>query len=112
MQNERKKNHLGTNLRKSDVMQPSSVLPYSKAQKLKGDGEESDMKDGEMLGLVSMLFTDSLKPKLSQALIYYHFTYSSFSLTSSSKIFEVCSDTVQWKLCNLCLNSQYSINMY
>jgi len=31
---------------------------------------ESGMEEGEMLGLVSMLFTDPLKPKLSQALIY------------------------------------------
>lgn len=73
---------------------------------------ESGMEEGEMLGLVSMLFTDPLKPKLSQALIYYHFVYSSFPQTSSIKIFEVCSETVQWKLCNLCLNSQYSISMY
>lgn len=50
---------------------------------------ESGMEEGEMLGLVSMLFTDPLKPKLSQALIYYHFVYSSFPQTSSIKIFEV-----------------------
>jgi len=39
VQNEEKKITWGIHPRKSDVMQPSSVLPYSKAQKLKEDGK-------------------------------------------------------------------------
>ena len=60
------------------------------------------MEEGEILGLVSMVFTALLNPKTFKALIYYHFMYPSFPLTSSSKIFEVCGHIVQWKPCNLC----------
>lgn len=75
-------------------MELLSVIPDGKAQKLKGDGEKSDMGKGEMLGLVSMLSTALLNPKILQALKDYRFMYPSFPLTSSSKIFEVCSRTV------------------
>lgn len=75
-------------------MELLSVIPDGKAQKLKGDGEKSDTGEGEMLGLVSMPFTALLNPKIFQALIYYRFMYPSLPLTSSSKIFEVCSRTV------------------
>jgi len=55
-----------------------------------------------MLGLVSMLFTAPPNPKILQALIDYYLIHPSFPLTSSSKMFEVCGHTVQWKPCNLC----------
>lgn len=53
------------------------------------------MEEREILGPVCMLFTAPLNLKTFQALIYCHFMYPSFPLTSSSKVFEISGCTAQ-----------------
>lgn len=75
-----------------------SLPQYSLMAKHKSSremGRERNMEEGEILSPVSMLFTAPLNLKTFQALIYCHFMYPSFPLTSSSKIFEVSGCTVQ-----------------
>lgn len=69
------------------------------------------MEEGEILGPVSMLFTAPLNLKTFQGLIYCHFMYPSFPLTSSSKSLRFLVAQFSRSHTIHAFVSQYSISM-